>query len=104
MNNIGSTITFGKYKGTRIVWRILDERDGRQLLLSEYCLDSKPFNNRDMDAVWAGCSLRKWLNNEFFSQAFYASEKGVYAKHLLLTRIPSTATEKAETHGTGSLP
>ena len=75
MNNIGGTITFGKYKGAPIVWRILDERDGQQLLLSEYCLDSKPYNNRDTDAGWAGCSLRKWLNSDFMQGTFTPEEQ-----------------------------
>jgi hypothetical protein len=88
MNNIGGTITFGKYKGAPIVWRILDERDWQQLLLSEYCLDSKPYNNRDTNAGWAGCSLRKWLNNEFFSQAFSASEKRRICETLVTNKDP----------------
>lgn len=42
---IGDTVTFGRYLGEPIVWRVINiNRYGYPLLLSEYILDVKPFD------------------------------------------------------------
>ena len=59
-----------------IEWLVLEEREGRALLLSRYGLDARPFHARREEAGWAECTLRAWLNGEFFSSAFTADEQG----------------------------
>ena len=53
-----------------IRWRVLDERDGKKLLLSEYLLDEKKaFHDGEgtsPSVTWANSTLRDWLNDEFY--------------------------------------
>ena len=58
-----------------IEWIVLDKQGGRTLLLSKYILDCKCYNNKYKDVTWETCDLRKWLNNDFYYQAFNSSEQ-----------------------------
>lgn len=59
-----------------IEWVVLGERDSHTLLLSKYALDGhKPYNEEYVDITWENCTLRSWLNNDFYNTAFTASEK-----------------------------
>ena len=69
------TVEFGYYGSEKIQWLIIDEKDGYQLLLARTVLDGKPFNEEPGDTTWETCSLRKWLNNEFYKVAFNADEQ-----------------------------
>ena len=81
----GDLITFGKYKQnsdlpTDIEWQVLSVRDKKALVISKYGLDNKPINTEHIDSTWETCSLRKWLNNEFLSEAFSDEEKALIPK------------------------
>lgn len=69
------TITFGEYKGEAISWIVLDEKDGKKLLLSEMGIDVIKFNEKCEDTTWGKCTLRKWLNSDFFMEAFSKKEQ-----------------------------
>ncbi len=46
------------------------------MLLSEYALDARPFQEvEDWDVTCADCTLRSWLNGEFFDAAFSDEER-----------------------------
>ena len=72
---MGKTITYGKYHGIKIDWLVLDNICGQLLLLSKYALDFQPFNLVDKQISWESCSLRRWLNNEFYTSAFSKTEQ-----------------------------
>lgn len=61
--NIGSIIQFGGYH-----WRILDIQGNKALILTEEMIGQQPYNNYAGDVTWADCSLRKYLNNEFYNK------------------------------------
>lgn len=75
------TYVFGKYEQDKIEengpedieWYILDENDGKKLLLSKYALDYQMYN--DDYATWETSHIREWLNDEFYNQAFSEEEK-----------------------------
>ena len=79
---VGEYIKFGSYEQDNdssngkeeIEWLVLDIKDGRALVISKYLLDSKPFNTDRNFVTWESCSLRQWLNNDFFNAAFSANE------------------------------
>ena len=78
----GVIIKFGSYPfesdGTEkpIEWEILEKNeDGTAIILSSKGIDTKPYNTEKEDITWAECSLRRWLNDEFYSKAFTAKEK-----------------------------
>jgi len=61
----GSVIPFGDYK-----WQVLDvdPTNRRALLLSENLLDRKrAYHNRYKGITWENCTLRKYLNGEFYN-------------------------------------
>lgn len=64
-------LTFGKYMGEPIQWLVL----GDGLLISKYCIEAMAYHDEIVPITWADCSLRKWLNGEFFSGAFSDEEK-----------------------------
>jgi len=62
--NIGEIVEFGG-----IQWRILDVQDGRALLLSEYILEHRRYNDIAWhDITWETSTIRQWLNNEFYNR------------------------------------
>ena len=80
--SVGDKITFGAYPQkaegtdtTPIEWLVLDVRDGKALLLSKYGLEAKPYNEEKVDITWERCTLRAWLNGEFFNKAFNTKER-----------------------------
>lgn len=84
----GDTITFGRYEQNNnpgngpepIDWIVLDKVDGKLLLLSSACLAGKAYNAESFAPVtWETCSLRAWLNGEFFDSAFSGSEREAVA-------------------------
>lgn len=76
-------ITFGRYEQDNnknngkeeIEWEILDIIDDQALLVTKKALDTKPYNESRNEVTWETSSLRKWLNGDFYNNAFNASEK-----------------------------
>ena len=58
-----------------ISWFVLDKKNGSLLLISKYALDCKRYNNSNESVTWETCSLRTWLNNDFYNAAFSEQEK-----------------------------
>ena len=74
---VGDTVTFGSWGGEPIEWQIMEVKEnGICVLLSVKGLDAKPYNTERKDVTWETCTLRAWLNSEFYETAFSASEKG----------------------------
>jgi len=60
---IGSIISFGGYN-----WRILDIKDNKVLIITEYIIEMRPYHDFYRAITWADCSLRKYLNGEFYDK------------------------------------
>lgn len=81
--NIGDIFEFGSYEQDNnrsngqenIEWIVLLKEETKILVISKYALDSQPYSNAVNATTWTGCTLRKWLNNDFFNSAFSESEK-----------------------------
>jgi hypothetical protein len=58
---VGDIIEFGGYE-----WRVPDVSGGKALLLSEYILECRPYNEEYADVTWEVCTLRAYLNGEFY--------------------------------------
>ena len=81
---VGDTVSFGTYEQDAddkngkedIYWTVFDEKDDRMLLVSNRILDYKPYND-DIggEITWENCTTRKWLNEEFYQEAFSSTEK-----------------------------
>ena len=83
--NVGDIVTFGSYEQDDnmnngkedIEWKVLSKDSNGILLLSKYALDYLPYNKKNTNITWEKCSLRKWLNKEFYDAAFNEKEKGM---------------------------
>ena len=69
------TYEFGHYNGQPIEWIILDQKDGKTLLLSKYVLDIMSYNNYYENVTWQSSTLRFWLNGDFYTASFDNSER-----------------------------
>lgn len=58
-----------------IEWIVLDVKDGIATLLSREVLEARAYNGLGMSVTWEMCSLRRWLNGDFFDAAFDDAEK-----------------------------
>ena len=58
-----------------IAWVVLYDDNGRKLLLSQQCLDSQPYNEQNTPTSWAKSTLRTWLNDDFYWEAFNDAEQ-----------------------------
>ena len=89
---VGNIVTFGRFEQDYnlengmepIEWVVLDVRDNKALLISNYTLIFKCYNDYGLPpANWENCTLRAWLNNEFYQHVFSAEEKSA----ILLTNV-----------------
>ena len=94
----GDSYFFGKYEqdgnagngAEDIEWIVLSVEDGRILLISKYVLDAKAFQDpenpseRPKGVTWENCSLRKWMNNDFYNTAFSDEEKAMIPEVTLI--------------------
>ena len=58
----GDKIALNKY-----TWRVLDVQTDKALLLSDKAIEHRLYHNDFIDITWEQCSLRQYLNNEFFN-------------------------------------
>ena len=81
--NVGDIVILGSYEQDNnlsngpepIEWQVIGSRNGHTLLLSKYALDCKRYNESNVDITWENCTLRSWLNNDFYNKAFSASDR-----------------------------
>ncbi|MDR1689267.1 MAG: DUF6273 domain-containing protein, partial [Clostridiales bacterium] len=65
----GDLISFGGYD-----WRVLAQNGNAALIITEKIIEQKPYHNKYVDITWADCSLREYLNTEFYDK-FSEEEK-----------------------------
>ena len=93
-------VRFGKYykdnntkKLSSIEWLVLDEKDGKTLLITKNVIDAVPFHNKREAVTWNNCNLRTWLNDKFFNTAFSKKEK----KAIILSDISAIKNPRFDT-------
>lgn len=71
----GNTVSFGRWEGQPIHWRVIDQRGRMRMLLSEAPVAHHPYHLTPTDTSWRECELRRWLNSEFMEAAFTPLER-----------------------------
>ena len=76
----GNYVYFGKYNKEPIRFRVLDDSSdrfgGETLFLdSDNVLFEHVFDDAPYSKIWEECSLRKYLNNQFYNDSFTDTEK-----------------------------
>lgn len=80
---VGDMVYFGTYEQDNdvtdgneyIEWLVLDKQNNKILVISNYALDCQPYNEEYEEVTWENCTLRSWLNNDFYNTAFNEGEK-----------------------------
>lgn len=86
---VGDIVYFGTYEqdgytdngSEKIEWRVLEKKNGRLLVITDRVIDIQPYNKDEIhtnyppETTWEQCSLRAWLNDNFYNSAFSNSEK-----------------------------
>ena len=95
--DVGKYVTLGTYPQTKagtdktaIEWLVLAREGDKALIISKYALDCKPYNTKYTDITWEKCTLRTWLNSDFYNKAFTASEQA---------RIQTTTVDNSKSQG-----
>lgn len=87
---IGGFVTCGSYpqgadgEKRPIEWLVLKKEKNRYLLISRYGLDVKPYHTHRAIVIWEDCSLRKWLNDEFYWTAFAGERRSMISESTVL--------------------
>lgn len=101
---VGSSVVFGtsyeyryryhqaSYPKHPIRWKIIARDGDKALLISLYETDELPFNNTEEEVGWADCTLRQWLNDDFYNTAFTAAEQSII-ELTLVDNAPEAATQ-----------
>ncbi len=91
---VGSLVSFGTYEQDgapmstdEINWIVLKNNGDRLLLISKEVIDCVKYNDTDEKVNWETCSLRKWLNANFYEEAFSEMEKAMISN---VTLYPDT--------------
>lgn len=79
-SKVGDIVSFGTYEyleGTEssLQWEVLAKDGNKLMLISRYVLEEQPYNEEYENVTWETCTLRKWLNGEFYNKVFSESEK-----------------------------
>ena len=79
-SKVGDKVYFGRYRQGNgfdpIEWRVLETGD-KLLLITEYGIVCKRYNEDFRDITWEECSLRRWLNQVFYKETFNEEEKSI---------------------------
>lgn len=86
----GQIVCIGQYvqenEAKPIEWIALYSNGEKTLLVSKYVLDNREYfvsNGGSVECTWKTSTIRKWLNDEFYKNAFSSKEK----KMILTTEI-----------------
>lgn len=81
---------FRYFKWEKIKWKVL-WNDGKTIFVAaEKGIDCKPYNDVNESVTWENCTLRQWLNNDFWNTAFDSIEqKAVITSQVQNEPMPS---------------
>lgn len=72
-------------------WVVLKKwKEGYSFLLSQDIVACQPFHEEFSNTTWEKCSLREWLNGDFYNKTFSESEKS----RIILSKVYSDEREK----------
>ena len=88
---VGDVVLFGTYEQDNIAsngaeaipWYVLYKDGDKLLLMSVYLLDCVPYHEEWEAITWEECTLRQWMNDEFYYNAFDATER----QHILTSYL-----------------
>ena len=99
---VGTEVYFGKYEQDgntnngkeEIVWEVLEVQNDRVMLISRYCLDGISYDTGENGGVWSHSSIRTWLNEIFYYEAFSHKEQNCLVSTFLENKGNELTGEK----------
>ena len=99
----GDIVSFGSYEQDNnrsdgsepIVWEVLDVEGDTALLISRYVLDCIPYNETNKKVTWETCTLRRWLNSDFYNEAFSGEDRS----RIAVSHLKNENNQKSGTKG-----
>ena len=88
VSKVGDVVAFGRY-----TWYVTDKTDGICTLLCQGCVANMPYNDSRTDVTWENCSLRRWLNEDFYNSKFSDGERAA------IVTAHNTFTEEDSSYG-----
>lgn len=96
--DVGETFTLGTYEqdgntsngAEEVEWILLAKEGDKALVISKYALDCIPYNSDFESSSWETCTLRTWLNDDFYNTTFSKAEKRAIA----ITTVSADANPK----------
>ncbi len=91
----GDILIFGSYYNKDdktkepLMWDILEEKDGKVLIVTHNIIDSKAFDTNNSNN-YKKSSIRQWLNNDFYNNAFNELEKKILVSSIIDNSLEST--------------
>ena len=83
---VGDVVAFGRY-----TWYVTEKMDGICTLLCQGPVAEMPYNDSKTDITWENCSLRRWLNEDFYNSKFSDGEKAsIITTHYAFTDADSS--------------
>ena len=92
---VGNVVSLGNYKDEDVRWRVLDMNGTNALVISDKILDAIPYHNKSESITWETCSLRAWLNDEFYNTVFDDSIRDA----IVTTNNSNPSNSKFRTYG-----
>ncbi|MCI9175802.1 MAG: hypothetical protein HFH49_12830 [Lachnospiraceae bacterium] len=82
------------FKWEQIKWRVLKNDGNTLFLLADKGLDCEDYHDNGGSITWENCTLRSWLNNEFYGTAFSDCEQAaIVVQDVVNEDNPHYATE-----------
>ncbi len=66
---------FRYFKWEKINWRVLWNDGTTLFVMPDKGIDCKAYNDAIISITWEECTMRKWLNNDFYNMAFSRDEQ-----------------------------
>ena len=76
--------TYRYFKWEKIKWRVLDNNGSTLFVMADKGLDCKDYNEEVTYMSWENCTIRNWLNNDFYRTAFDGGEQGAIVEQTVV--------------------
>ncbi|MCI8992663.1 MAG: hypothetical protein HFG80_08105 [Eubacterium sp.] len=74
------------FKWEKIKWKVLQNNGDTLFIAADKGLACKDYNEKYVPVTWENCTLREWLNNDFYGEAFRSEEQDAIVRQTLANK------------------
>lgn len=86
------------FKWERIKWRVLNVSGNTMFVMADKGLDCKDYHDPGGSITWENCTLRSWLNDNFYRTAFSGNEQGAVIAQTIKNEMRCYGPGDSERH------